>query len=199
METLKCLSIIRIDGVRVSDFILQTIGTNCKSLVEIGLSKCTGVTDIGITQIVSGCGNLKMIDLTCCRYVSDAAISAIADSCPYLVCLKLESCDMVTENGLYRLGSNCLLLEELDLTDCSGMNDTGDWGSSIHNTVYYSCSNFPIVQSISNIYLHAALKYLSRCSELVRLKLGLCTNISDIGLAHIAFNCPKMSELDLYR
>ncbi|XP_057439331.1 F-box/LRR-repeat protein 3 isoform X2 [Lotus japonicus] len=161
LETLKCLSIIRIDGVRVSDFILQTIGTNCKSLVELGLSKCTGVTDIGITQIVSGCGNLKMIDLTCCRYVSDAAISAIADSCPYLVCLKLESCDMVTENGLYRLGSNCLLLEELDLTDCSGMNDT-------------------------------ALKYLSRCSELVRLKLGLCTNISDIGLAHIAFNCPKI-------
>ena len=47
--------------------------------------------------------------------------------------------------------------------------------------------------------LRAALKYISRCSELVRLKLGLCTNISDIGLAHIACNCPKLTELDLYR
>ncbi|MCI42789.1 F-box/LRR-repeat protein 3-like, partial [Trifolium medium] len=44
-----------------------------------------------------------------------------------------------------------------------------------------------------------ALKYLSRCSELVKLKLGLCTNISDIGLAHIACNCTKLTELDLYR
>ncbi|RZC11412.1 Pre-mRNA-processing-splicing factor 8A [Glycine soja] len=44
-----------------------------------------------------------------------------------------------------------------------------------------------------------ALKYLSRFSELVRFKLGLCTNISNIGLTHIACNCPKMTELDLYR
>ncbi|XP_061371972.1 F-box/LRR-repeat protein 3 [Gastrolobium bilobum] len=168
LKNLKQLSIIRIDGVRVSDFILQTIGTNCKSLVELGLSKCIGVTNMGIMQLVSGCGNLKILDLTCCRFITDAAISTIADSCPDLVCLKLESCDMVTESFLYQLGSSCLLLEELDLTDCSGINDI-------------------------------ALKYLSRCSEIVRLKLGLCTNISDIGLAHIACNCPRMTELDLYR
>ncbi|KAG4916824.1 hypothetical protein JHK84_054342 [Glycine max] len=168
LENLKQLRIIRIDGVRVSDFILQTIGTNCKLLVELGLSKCVGVTNKGIMQLVSGCGNLKILDLTCCQFISDTAISTIADSCPDLVCLKLESCDMVTENCLYQLGLNCSLLEELDLTDCSGIDDI-------------------------------ALRYLSRCSELVRLKLGLCTNISDIGLAHIACNCPKMTELDLYR
>ncbi|XP_027351560.1 F-box/LRR-repeat protein 3 isoform X1 [Abrus precatorius] len=168
LENLKQLRTIRIDGVRVSDFILQTIGTNCKSLVELGLSKCIGVTNKGIMQLAFGCGNLKILDLTCCRFISDVAISTIADSCPDLVCLKLESCDMVTENCLYQVGLNCMLLEELDLTDCSGVNDI-------------------------------ALKYLSRCSELVKLKLGLCINISDIGLAHLACNCPKMTELDLYR
>ncbi|KAL9320236.1 hypothetical protein ACSQ67_012075 [Phaseolus vulgaris] len=168
LENLKQLRIIRIDGVRVSDFILQTIGTNCKSLVELGLSKCVGVTNKGIIQLLPGCGNLKVLDLTCCRFISDAAISTIGDYCPDLVCLKLESCDMVTEKCLYQLGLNCSLLEELDLTDCSGVDDI-------------------------------ALRYLSRCSELVRLKLGLCTNISDIGLAHIACNCTNMTELDLYR
>lgn len=167
LKNLKHLSIIRIDGVRVSDFILQIIGSNCKSLVELGLSKCIGVTNLGIMQVV-GCCNLTTLDLTCCRFVTDAAISTIANSCPNLASLKLESCDMVTEIGLYQIGSSCLMLEELDLTDCSGVNDI-------------------------------ALKYLSRCSKLVRLKLGLCTNISDIGLAHIACNCPKLTELDLYR
>ncbi|KAF7817939.1 F-box/LRR-repeat protein 3 isoform X1 [Senna tora] len=145
LKNLKNLSTIRIDGVQVSDVALHIIGTNCKSLVEIGLIKCIGVTNMGIMQLVSG-----------------------RDSCPNLICLKLESCDMVTEKSLYHLGSNCLLLEELDLTECSGINDR-------------------------------ALKYLSRCSELLTLKLGLCTNISDIGLAYIACNFPKMMELDLYR
>ncbi|KAI4301744.1 hypothetical protein L6164_034991 [Bauhinia variegata] len=168
LKNLKNLSMIRIDGVRVSDLTLQTIGTNCKSLVELGLSKCVGVTNKGIMQLVPGCGNLKILNLTCCHFITDAAIYAIASSCPKLVCLKLESCDMVTEKSLYWLGSNCLLLEELDLTDCSGLNDK-------------------------------ALKYLSKCSELSVLKLGLCTNISDIGLAYIAYSCPKLAELDLYR
>ncbi|CAI8615400.1 unnamed protein product [Vicia faba] len=168
LKNLKRLSIIRIDGVRVSDFILHIIGTNCKSLVELGLSKCIGVTNMGIIRVVSGCGNLKTLDLTCCRFITDTVISAVSNSCPNLACLKLESCDMVSEIGLYHLGSRCLMLEELDLTDCSGVNDI-------------------------------ALKYLSRCSKLVRLKLGLCTNISDIGLAHIACNCSNLTELDLYR
>lgn len=43
------------------------------------------------------------------------------------------------------------------------------------------------------------LKYLSRCSELVSLKLGLCVNISDKGLSYMASNCSKIRELDLYR
>ncbi|CAL0302311.1 unnamed protein product [Lupinus luteus] len=168
LKNLKQLSILRMNGVRVSDFILLTIGTNCKSLVELGLSKCISVTNMGIMHLVSGCCSLKILDLTCCRFITDAAISTIADSCPDLICLKLESCNMVTENCFRQLSSNCLLVQELDLTDCSGINDI-------------------------------ALKNLSRCSGLGRLKLGLCINISDIGLAHIACNCPKITELDLYR
>ncbi|KAG5028466.1 hypothetical protein JHK87_011980 [Glycine soja] len=120
-DNLKQLRIITIDGVRVFDFILQTMGTNCKLLVELGFSKCVGVTNRGIVHIVSTYGYL-MLDLTCCQFISHAAMSTIADCCPNLVCLKLECCDMVTENSLYQLGLNCSLLEELDLTDCSSVD-----------------------------------------------------------------------------
>ncbi|XP_041018732.1 F-box/LRR-repeat protein 3 [Juglans microcarpa x Juglans regia] len=168
LKDMKNLNTIRIDGARVSDSSLEIISSNCKSLVEIGLSKCVGVTDMGIMQLVSGCVDLKIVNLTCCRSITDAAISALAKSCWKLVCLKLESCDKVTEKSLNQLGSCCLGLEEIDLTDCSGVDDKG-------------------------------LKYLSGCSELLCLKLGLCTNISDKGLAYIACNCTRISELDLYR
>ncbi|XP_050224907.1 F-box/LRR-repeat protein 3 [Mercurialis annua] len=168
MKDLKNLTAIVINGTRVSDSIFQILSSYCSSLSEIGLSKCTGVTNMGIAQLVSGCVNLKILSLTCCHSVTDAAISVIADSCEKLVCLRLESCNMITEKGLEQLGSRCVLLEELDLTDCYGINDKG-------------------------------LECLSRCSELLSLKLGFCANISDIGLCYIASNCSKLQELDLYR
>ncbi|XP_057962744.1 F-box/LRR-repeat protein 3 [Malania oleifera] len=168
VKSLKDLNSIRIDGAQVSDSILFTIGSNCKSLVEIGLSKCVGVTDDGIMQLVSCCVNLKILDLTCCNVITDEAISAIASSCRKLICLKLESCNLLTEKSLDALGSYCSGLEELDLTDCCGVCDTG-------------------------------LNYLSRCSELLCLKLGLCENISDKGLFYVASNCIKLRDVDLYR
>lgn len=141
LKNLKNLSTIRIDGVQVSDHILQTIGANCKSLVEIGLSKCIGVTNMGIMQLVYGRSKLKILNLTCCRFLTDIAISAVADSCPNLVCLKLESCEMVTEKSLYHLGSRCLLLEELDLTDCSGINDRGKFMKVLSETSIFVLVN----------------------------------------------------------
>lgn len=168
MKNLNHLEVIRIDGARIFETSFQVISANCKSLVEIGLSKCLGVTNIGIMRLVSACINLRVLNLTCCHSITDAAISAIAYSCRSLVCLKVESCNMITEKGLCQLGSFCLLLEEIDLTDCCGVNDKG-------------------------------LEYLSRCSELSCLKLGLCTNISNKGLSYIGFNCLKIHELDLYR
>lgn len=168
MKNLNHLEVIRIDGARIFETSFQVISANCKSLVEIGLSKCLGVTNIGIMRLVSACINLRVLNLTCCHSITDAAISAIAYSCRSLVCLKVESCNMITEKGLCQLGSFCLLLEEIDLTDCCGVNDKG-------------------------------LEYLSRCSELSCLKLGLCTNISNKGLSYIGSNCLKIHELDLYR
>ncbi|KAH0921202.1 hypothetical protein HID58_021220 [Brassica napus] len=42
-------------------------------------------------------------------------------------------------------------------------------------------------------------EYISKCSRLLRLKLGLCANISDKGIFHIGSKCSKLLELDLYR
>ncbi|KAL7003119.1 hypothetical protein U1Q18_004276 [Sarracenia purpurea var. burkii] len=168
LKQLKNLNRIRVDGARVSYSIFKIISTNCKFLIEIGLSKCKGVTDMGIIQLVPACPNLKILNLTCCHSITDAAIFAIAVYCRNLLCLKVKSCNLLTEKSLDILGSYSLLLEDLDLTDCSGVNDSG-------------------------------LNCLSKCSELLCLKLGLCINISDKGLSFIASNGTKIRELDLYR
>lgn len=42
MKNLNHLEVIRIDGARIFETSFQVISANCKSLVEIGLSKCVG-------------------------------------------------------------------------------------------------------------------------------------------------------------
>ncbi|XP_022135816.1 F-box/LRR-repeat protein 3 isoform X2 [Momordica charantia] len=164
LKNLKCLKAIRLDGTRLSSSFFDAISVH----VEIGLSKCNGVTDANIIQLISRCNSLKVLNLACCPSITDAAISSMASSCPKIVSLKLESCNMITERSLDELGLRCSLLEELDLTDCCGVNDKG-------------------------------LECLSRCSQLLCLKLGLCSHITDKGLIKIALNCTRIYELDLYR
>ncbi|KAH0908614.1 hypothetical protein HID58_031935 [Brassica napus] len=168
IKALKHLKTLWIDGARVSDSSLLTLSSSCRSLTDIGVSKCVGVTDIGVVGLARNCINLKTLNLACCGFVTDAAISAVAQSCRNLETLKLESCHMITEKGLQSLGCYSKHLQELDLTDCYGVNDRG-------------------------------LEYISKCSNLLRLKLGLCTNISDKGMFHIGSKCSKLLELDLYR
>ncbi|KAJ7973315.1 F-box/LRR-repeat protein 3 [Quillaja saponaria] len=192
LRNLKNLSVIRIDGVRVSDFALQTITTNCKFLEELGLNKCSGVTNMGIMQLVSGCVNLKILNLTCCFSITDVAIYAIANSCPNLVCLKLESCNMVTEKGTLQLGSRCMILEDLDLTDCSGIND----GALKH------LSKCPKLVSLklglcTNISDKGLVYIASNCPKISELDLYRCVGVGDDGLGAVSTGCKKLTKLNL--
>ncbi|ERN03177.1 hypothetical protein AMTRI_Chr02g220560 [Amborella trichopoda] len=168
IKNLRSLSTFDIDGCEIYASILCSIGLSLKNLVELSLSKCPGVTDQGIIELLNGCNSLRSLDLTCCHQITDVAILAIGTSCRDLICLKLESCDLISDMGLQELGSGCPSLSELDLTDCFNINDSG-------------------------------LKYVSQCSHLRSLKLGLCLNLSNKGLVHIGTGCKELQELDLYR
>lgn len=118
------LESIKLDGFHLSSSVLRTIGLHCKNLVEIGLGKCEGITDEGISELSSSCPDLRTVDLTCCRLITDCSLVAIANSCKKLQCLRLESCPGITEKGLGRIGDSCPHLAEIDLTDC-GIDDEG--------------------------------------------------------------------------
>ncbi|RVW60390.1 putative pectinesterase/pectinesterase inhibitor 22 [Vitis vinifera] len=192
LKDMKDLNSIKVDGARVSDFSFQIISANCKCLVEIGLSKCMGVTDLGIMQLVSGCLNLKIVNLTCCCFITDAAISAVADSCRNLLCLKLESCNLITEKSLDQLGSCCLLLEELDLTDCSGVNDRGL--EYLSRCSELTCLKLGLCANISD----KGLFYIaSNCKKLRELDLYRCNSIGNDELAALSSGCKKLEKLNL--
>lgn len=65
--------------------------------------------------------------------------------------------------------------------------------------VYVFSQKICYFKSEHDISCFAALEHLAKCSELRVLKLGLCSSISDRGIAFISSNCGKLVELDLYR
>ncbi|XP_009594422.1 F-box/LRR-repeat protein 3 [Nicotiana tabacum] len=192
LKDLKNLKTLILDGAPVSESFFKIINFSCKYLVEIGLGKCKGVTDLGIFQLVSGGVNLKVLNLTCCSDLTDNAISAITDSCRSVLCLKLECCNSLTEKSLYRLGLHCSLLEELDLTDCVGVSDTGlHYLSKCTKLV---CLKLGLCTNITD----KGLYYISRnCREIRELDLYRCKGIGDNGLYALSSGCKRMQKLNL--
>ncbi|XVF55013.1 hypothetical protein PTKIN_Ptkin06aG0002200 [Pterospermum kingtungense] len=167
LKKLSMLQSLKLDGCLIIYDGLKTIGNWCVSLRELSLSKCSGVTDEGLSSVVTKHKDLRKLDITCCRKITDVSIAHITNSCKFMTSLRMESCALVSREAFILIGKLCHSLEELDLTD----NEIDDEG----------------------------LKYISRCSKLSTLKLGICLNITDVGLIHISRGCSKLVELDLYR
>ncbi|KAM3273069.1 hypothetical protein ACQJBY_042836 [Aegilops geniculata] len=169
LVTLKAtLTVLRLDGFEVSSSLLSAIGEGCTNLVEIGLSKCNGVTDEGISSLVACCSYLRTIDLTCCNLVTNNSLDSIADNCKLLECLRLESCSSINEKGLERIASCCPNLKEIDLTDC-GVNDEGIGISSV----------------------------VTGCKSLVELDLKRCYSVDDSGLWALARYALNLRQLTI--
>ncbi|XP_062094929.1 F-box/LRR-repeat protein 3 isoform X2 [Humulus lupulus] len=167
LRKLPMLQSVKLDGCRVTCAGLKAIGNWCVSLRELSLSKCSDVTDDGLSSLVIKHRDLQKLDITCCRRITYVSIAHITNSCSALTSLKMESCALVSREAFVLIGQRCHFLEELDLTD----NEIDDEG----------------------------LKSISRCSKLSSLKLGICLDITDKGVAHVGFSCSKLNELDLYR
>ena len=53
-----------------------------KYLLSINLSKCQGITDIGLSALGRGCGQLHTINLSGCGSITDVGLSALTERCP---------------------------------------------------------------------------------------------------------------------
>ncbi|XP_020101754.1 F-box/LRR-repeat protein 3-like isoform X1 [Ananas comosus] len=185
------LNILKLDGFQLSVSALKIIGMSCKNLVEIGLGKCKGVTDEGISELVANCAELRTINLVCCHLLTDDALFSIANNCKKVECLGLESCSLITEKGLDQLTICCSSVKELDLTDCN-VNDAGL--KCMSRCSELTALKLGLCASISD----EGLAYIgSNCEKLQELDLYRCTAVTDNGLAAIAAGCKSLKRLNL--
>lgn len=117
LKKLTLLQSVKLDGCLITYDGLKTIGNWCVSLRELSLSKCSGVTDEGLSSVVTKHKDIRKLDITCCRKITDVSIAHITNMCSSLISLRMESCTLVSREAFVLIGQRCHLLEELDLTD----------------------------------------------------------------------------------
>ncbi|KAK6927159.1 Leucine-rich repeat [Dillenia turbinata] len=191
LQNFSLLQSIKLDGCLVTCCGMKAIGNWCASLVELSLSKCSGVTDVGLCSIVETQKELKKLDITCCRWISYISIDSNTRSCTSLTSLRMESCTQVSKEAFVLIGKCCPFLEELDVTD----NEIDDEGLKSISSCSKLCSLK--VGICLNVTDQGLISIGMSCSELAELDLYRCLGITDVGVASVAQGCPKLRVINV--
>nr|VDD39093.1 unnamed protein product [Brassica oleracea] len=152
------------------------------------------VSDSSLLTLASNCRALTELGVSRCVGVTDIGMMGLARNCSNLKALNLACCGFVTDAAISAVAQSCLNLESLQLESChliteKGLQSLGCYSKRLQELDLTDCDGVN----------DRGLEYISKCSNLIRLKLGLCANISDKGIFHIGSKCSKLLELDLYR
>ncbi|WMV12056.1 hypothetical protein MTR67_005441 [Solanum verrucosum] len=215
--SLQALDVSRCD--RLSSSALAFLINGHPSMLQVYASHCFHEFPTKVIQGLKDLKNLKKLILDGAP-VSESFFKIINFNCKYLVEIGLGKCKGVTDKGILQLVSGGVNLNILNLTCCSELTDNAI--SAITDScrsvlcLKLECCNLLTEKSLYHLGLHCSLLeeldltdcfgvndtglyYLSKCTKLICLKLGLCTNITDKGLYCVARNCSEIRELDLYR
>ncbi|KAK9159216.1 hypothetical protein Scep_005790 [Stephania cephalantha] len=191
LQNLPKLQSIKLDGCHVTCSGLEAIGNRCILLRELSLSKCSGVTDEGLSFLVKKQKELRKLDITCCRKITQISVDNVTKSCTSLTSLKMESCYLISKEAFTLIGERCHHLEEIDLTDTE-VDDAGLMSisrckklSSLRLGICYNLTDNSLIQ-VGKI-----------CRELVELDLYRSMGITDLSIAAIASGCPRLEMITL--
>ncbi|GAB5355140.1 hypothetical protein AAMO2058_000180600 [Amorphochlora amoebiformis] len=177
---------------KITDETAKAIAADCKALLALDMSQCTGLTDEGAKHIAKING-LRKLTLRECKGLTDAGIIAIAKGCPIEV-LDVSSCAMVGDGAVRALATECKNLKDLSLHFCSNIHD------SAVMKLAQSCKD-----SIRRLGLGHCVKLTDKsiaeigsiCKKLEALDISVCSKITDESINEVAKGCHALKELNL--
>ncbi|KAI8559411.1 hypothetical protein RHMOL_Rhmol04G0171600 [Rhododendron molle] len=154
---------------------------------------CCPVTCSGLKAIGNWCVSLREISLSKCLGVTDKGLSSLVTKHKDLRKLDITCCRKITHISIAHITNSCTSLTSLKMESCTLVP------KEAFVLIGQRCLLLEELDLTDNEIDDEGLKSISRCSKLSSLKLGICLNITDKGLAHIGMCCSKLMELDLYR
>ncbi|KAK4606805.1 hypothetical protein RGQ29_000871 [Quercus rubra] len=165
---------------------------NISRLQSIKLDGCS-VTTSGIKAIGNWLASLKELSLSKCSGVTDECLSFLVQTHKELRKLDITCCSKITYASIDSITNSCTSLTSLRMESCSLVS------KDAFVLIGQRCRFLEELDVTDDEIDNEGLKSISRCSKLLTLKLGICSNITDDGLTHVANGCSKLKELDLYR
>lgn len=161
-------------------------------LQSIILDGCI-VTSDGLKAIGNLCISLKELSLSKCLGVTDKALSFVVSKHRDLRKLDVTCCRKITDFSIASIANSCRSLTSLKMESCTLVP------SEAYILIGQKCHYLEELDLTDNEIDDEGLESIARCSRLSSLKLGICLNITDRGIASVAMCCSKLKELDLYR
>ncbi|XWS60019.1 hypothetical protein CRYUN_Cryun08bG0172400 [Craigia yunnanensis] len=161
-------------------------------LQSVKLDGCL-ITYDGLKTIGNWCVSLRELSLSKCSGVTDEGLSSVVKKHKDLRKLDITCCRKITDVSIAHVTNSCNSLCSLRMESCTLVS------REAFVLIGQRCHLLEELDLTDNEIDDKGLKYISRCSKLSYLKLGICLNITDEGLIHISRGCSKLLELDLYR
>lgn len=188
LQRLGELSRLKIaNGERIDDEALAALG-ELRSLIELDLSHCRDVTDQGL-ESVGRLSELVSLSIVDSKRLTEHGMRKL-EGLSELVRLDLSWCQRIPDAGLSHL-ARLPRLRALELYGCNRLTDAGlgHLGELLRLTVL---SIGPSVRGVTD----EGLRRLAPHSQLSRLNLSWCEEISDRGLQHLS-GISSLTHLDL--
>ncbi|KAM4734834.1 F-box and leucine-rich repeat protein 13 isoform 2-T2 [Anableps anableps] len=184
------LKTFRIEGNnQITDVSWEALCSSCQNLCRLHIPDCLGMTDDSLSYVAI-LRNLQYLDISLCIRVTDAGIKHLTDgsSVHTLHDLSISKCCLITDISVKRIARRLHKLYHLNLSYCESLTDLAmEWlsGTSIRSLDISGCN-------IQDQGLAALQK-----TQLKKIVLAECVNITDIGLEKLCKNMRDLEEIDV--
>jgi hypothetical protein len=103
----------------------MTLSHQCPHLHTVNLSRCTGITDVGMRALSQGCPHLHSVNLRDCTSITNAGVVAFSEGCADLHTLDLSGCRDISDASMVALSRGCPYLHTVNLSGCQGLTNAG--------------------------------------------------------------------------
>jgi F-box/leucine-rich repeat protein 2/20 len=199
----------------------RLILTNCDSLTDESLSAMTigidGELDYLTGRVICPPRKLKHLDLTRCRGVTDVGIKTLAHNVPYLEGLQLSKCNGLTDDSLTEVLPTLPVLTHLDLEELDQLSNATllslSRSQAVDNLKHLSisyCENLGDAGMLPILKASKKIESLdmdnTRVSDLVLVEAAsmirernrtssktICEGLVPIGLRMVVFDCANVT------
>ncbi|KAK9923018.1 hypothetical protein M0R45_031453 [Rubus argutus] len=188
-------------GKQLDDQGLLILSNYCPSMIDLSLSYCTFITDVGL-RYLSSCSKLSALKLNFTPRITGCGILSVVVSCKNLTVLHLIRCLNVSSVEWLEYLGRLETLEDLSIKNCRaiGEGDLIKLGASWKNLKrlqFEVDANYRYMKVYDRLAVDRWQKQWVPCENMVELSLVNCIISPGRGLACVLGKCKNLEKIHL--